>query len=268
MALAAGSYRFGPDNATLSVRTGRTGAAAKAGHDLLLHVTGWDAALEIAAGPGGSSLVLDADSTSMRVREGTGGMQALGDDDKANIEQTIDDEVLKGQAIGFRSTSVEVAEDGGRLEVNGDLTLAGTTHPISFGVAVDADGTLRGSVVVKQSDWDMKPYSALFGALKVADEVEVAIDASTRSADPRRVPEEPKRARSVARRRRLRAPDLDPAVSSFLWALFFFGYLVLGMAAVGVSFAVALLPALAAAVAIFVFVRRRGGEPEGAGQSR
>ena len=117
MALAAGSYRFGPDNATLSVRTGRTGAAAKAGHDLLLHVTGWDAALEIAAGPGGSSLVLDADSTSMRVREGTGGMQALGDDDKANIEQTIDDEVLKGQAIGFRSTSVEVADDGGRLEV-------------------------------------------------------------------------------------------------------------------------------------------------------
>ena len=133
---------------------------------------------------------------------------------------------------------------------------------------MDADGTLRGSVVVKQSDWDMKPYSALFGALKVADEVEVAIDASTRSADPRRVTEEPKRARSVARRRRLRAPDLDPAVSSFLWALFFFGYLVLGMAAVGVSFAVALLPALAAAVAIFVFVRRRGGEPEGAGQSR
>jgi Flp pilus assembly protein TadB len=126
---------------------------------------------------------------------------------------------------------------------------------------------LRGAAVVKQTDWGMKPYSALFGALKVADEVEVAIDASTRSADPRRVTEEPKGARSVARRRRLRAPDLDPAVSSFLWALFFFGYLVLGMAAVGVSLAVALLPALAAAVAIFVFVRRRG-EPEGAGQSR
>ena len=32
-------------------------------------------------------------------------MQALGDDDKANIEQTIDDEVLKRQAITFRSTA-------------------------------------------------------------------------------------------------------------------------------------------------------------------
>ena len=34
-------------------------------------------------------------------------MQALDDDDMANIEQTIDDEVLKGAVIVFRSTSVE-----------------------------------------------------------------------------------------------------------------------------------------------------------------
>jgi polyisoprenoid-binding protein YceI len=268
MALAAGTYRFGPENATLSVRTGRTGAAAKAGHDLLLHVTAWQATLEVGDGSAGSSLVLEADATSMRVQEGTGGMQALDDDDKANIEQTIDDEVLMGQAIGFRSTSVVVAGDDGRLEVSGDLTLSGTTHPIAFDVAVDADGMLRGTIVVEQSDWGMKPYSALFGTLKVADEVEVTIDASTRSADPRSVTGDPERPRSVARRRRLRAPALDPAVSSFLWALFFFGYLVLGMAAVGVSLAVALVLALVAAVAIFVFVRRRGGEPEGAGQSR
>ena len=212
MALAAGTYRFGPENATLSVRTGRTGAAAKAGHDLLLHVTAWHATLEVAGGSAGSSLVLDADATSMRVREGTGGMQALDDDDKANIEQTIDDEVLKGLAIGFRSTSVEVAADDGRLEVNGDLTLVGTTHPIAF-----ERGGRRGRHAARRPpsssrrDWGMKPYSALFGALKVADEVEVAIDASTRSADPRRVTEEPDRSRSVARRRRLRAPVLDPA---------------------------------------------------------
>ena len=31
---------------------------------------------------------------------------------------------------------------------------------------------------VKQTDWRIKPYSALFGTLKVADVVEVAIDAS------------------------------------------------------------------------------------------
>ena len=31
--------------------------------------------------------------------------------------------------------------------------------------------------MVKQTEWGMKPYTALFGALKVADEVRVEIDA-------------------------------------------------------------------------------------------
>ena len=79
--------------------TGRTGAAAKAGHNLLLHVTGVGGDARGRADDRRSSLVLDADATSLRVREGTGGMQALDDDDKANIEQTIDDEILQGQAI-------------------------------------------------------------------------------------------------------------------------------------------------------------------------
>ena len=39
-------------------------------------------------------------------------MKALDEDDKAGIRETIDDEILKGQAIEFRSTSVEPAPDG------------------------------------------------------------------------------------------------------------------------------------------------------------
>ena len=37
---------------------------------------------------------------------------------------------------------------------------------------------LTGSAAVKQTDWRIKPYSALFGTLKVADVVEVSIDAT------------------------------------------------------------------------------------------
>ena len=54
-------------------------------------------------------------------------------------------------------------------------------------------------------------------------------------------------------------PLVDPKISSAVWALVFFLYLWLGMAAVGVSLVVALLPALVAAGAIFLFVRSRGG---------
>ena len=153
------------------MRTGRTGAAAKAGHDLLIHVIGWEATLEVGDDP---SIVLEVDPTSLRVRDGTGGMQPLGYEDKASIEQTIDDEVLLRRNIEFRSTSVESAD--GRISVEGELTLVGETRPIAFDLAVGDGGRLSGSVVVTQSNWGMTPYSGLFGALKVADDVEVGIE--------------------------------------------------------------------------------------------
>jgi polyisoprenoid-binding protein YceI len=103
-------------------------------------------------------------------------MQALGEDDKASIRETIDEDVLKREPLEFRSTSVEVSSDGGRITVQGDLTLVGTTRPIAVELTVGDAGRLSGSVTIKQTDWGISPYSALFGALKVADDVEVAID--------------------------------------------------------------------------------------------
>ena len=175
MSLQAGSYKLGPDDGTLSVHTGRTGAAAKAGHDLVIDVTAWEATLRVGDSPADTSVELEADATSLHVREGTGGMQSLGDDDKANIRTTIHDDVLKGHPIAFRSTAV--TGDDARLSVHGELTLVGTTRPLAFDVDVGDDGRLRATAVLKQSDWGMKPYSTLFGALKVADDVRVEIDA-------------------------------------------------------------------------------------------
>ncbi len=182
MSIQPGTHTFGPENGTLSVRTGRTGAAAKAGHNLLIHVTDWQATLEVGEDPAQTSIVLAADATSLRVREGKGGMQALGDDDIANIEETIDDEVLKRQRIEFRSTAVQIAADGSRIGVQGELTLVGEARPIAFDLTVGDGGKLSGTVVIKQTDWGIKPYSTLFGALKVVDEVEIAIDAGPPSS--------------------------------------------------------------------------------------
>jgi hypothetical protein len=175
VSLGALTYRLGPDDGTLSVRTKRTGAAAKAGHNLLIEVTSWEATIELGKA---TSIALEVDGGSLRVREGTGGMQALGDDDKENIRQTIDDEVLMGERIRFRSTEVKPATSSAGLDVQGDLTLLGETRPIGFDVEVTGEGTLHAVAVVKQSEWGMKPYTGLFGALKVVDEVEVGIDAT------------------------------------------------------------------------------------------
>jgi len=176
MSLQPGTYELGPADGTLSVKTSRTGSAAKAGHDLLIHVTAWHATLVVGADSAQSSLALEADATALHVREGTGGMQKLGDDDRASIRETIDDDVLKRKPIEFRSTAVQA--DGDRWTVQGELTLVGRTAPLSFDLTMGEDGTVSGSAVVKQSDWGIKPYSALFGALKVADEVVVAVEAN------------------------------------------------------------------------------------------
>ncbi len=181
MSIQPGTYRLGPADGTLSVRTERTGAAAKAGHNLLLHVTTWEATLVVADDPAASTLELTADGGSLRVIEGTGGLQALGDDDKVDIRKTIDEDVLKRQGVTFTSTAVSAAADGSGLSVQGDLTLRGTTRPLTFDVAVDG-GKLGATAVIKQSDWKVKPYSALFGALKVVDEVKVSIDATLPTA--------------------------------------------------------------------------------------
>jgi polyisoprenoid-binding protein YceI len=173
MSLPAGSYTLNSANGTLSVRTGRGGAAARAGHDLLIAVGAWEGVLELAEDPSASSVTLTADASSMRVLEGTGGMSKLDDDDKVGIKQTIDDDVLKGTTIAFESS--RVTADGDRLAVDGELELLGRRKPLSFTIALDGHH-LTGSATVKQTAWDMKPYSALFGTLKVSDEVVVAVD--------------------------------------------------------------------------------------------
>ncbi len=175
MSITPGTYRLGPDTGTLSVKTGRSGAIAKVGHDLLIEVGAWTATAEIGADPDASALELSADSRSLTVREGTGGMNALDDDDLANITQTIDEEVLKGTAIVFRSRSVRSSGEG-RLSAEGDLELWGSARPVAFDLSLDDDLHLSGEAVIKQTDWGVKPYTALFGTLKVADEVKILVD--------------------------------------------------------------------------------------------
>jgi hypothetical protein len=175
-----GTYELGPGDGELRVATGKGGAAARAAHNLSIVVARWQATLVLGSEPSATSMSLTADSRSLKVLAGTGGMTALGDDDKAGIGQTIDEEVLRGGAIAFRSTEVSADGGPGRLRVRGELELAGGAQSIEFELAVSDDGRVTGTATVTQTAHGMKPYSALFGTLKVTDEVGVEIDAQLR----------------------------------------------------------------------------------------
>jgi polyisoprenoid-binding protein YceI len=92
------------------------------------------------------------------------------------IAKTINEEILKGAVVEFASSNVELRE--GSVGASGELELMGRRHPIAFTLSLDGTGRLTGATTLKQSDWGLKPYSTLFGTLKVADEVQIEIDAN------------------------------------------------------------------------------------------
>lgn len=173
---------LGPANGSLTVHTSRQGMAARAGHDLVIDVERWDATLD-ASGLNGT-----IDASSLAVREGHGGVKALSDSDKAEIKKNLAEKVLKtaqNPQIAFASDPLSAPPDGA-WTVNGRLTLVGVTNPIEMAVAVtstDSEVLLTTSVTIVQSQFGIKPFSAMLGALKVADAVELRGEARIAKAD-------------------------------------------------------------------------------------
>lgn len=174
VSLRPGRHKLGPDSGSVQVFTYREGMAQKVGHDLIIDVGGWDAALEVDREGAPPSVALEVDSRSLRVREGLHGVKPLTDKDRASIHRDIEEKILRGQPISFHSTTVE--RTGDTLAVNGNLAIAGTERPASFQLKLEADGRVTGRLSVTQSEWGIKPYRAFMGALKVRDTVEVMLD--------------------------------------------------------------------------------------------
>jgi len=171
MTIQAGTHEVGPTNGSLKIKTGREGAAAKMGHDLVLGVESWSGKFDVEGG----SVELTADPGSIAVLEGSGGAKPLSDKDKGDIKKSISGKVLGSSQITFKSSSVE--DNGGQMIVKGDLSIAGKSSSVSVPMTVGGDGTVSGSVKLNQGDFGIKQFSAMMGALKVKTDVEVVVEA-------------------------------------------------------------------------------------------
>ena len=157
----------------MQVRTYREGLAQKVGHDLIIDVGQWEAVAEVGEDGTLAAAQLDADPRSLQVRDGLHGIKPLTEKDRGSIGKIIN-EKLRGGPIVFRSTAVEARS--GALTVRGELELAGTRRPASFDLTAAADGRVRGTLPLTQSEWGIKPYRGMMGALKVHDTVDVILD--------------------------------------------------------------------------------------------
>jgi polyisoprenoid-binding protein YceI len=175
MAIRPGEHRVDPAHGTLEVRTYRDGVAQKIGHDLIIEVRDWSATVVVGEDGAVTAVTLEAEPGSLHAREGLRGVKPLSDRDRAEIRKNIDEKILGRAPIEFRSTAVEAGD--GRLIVEGELTLAGTTRSATFELSLAPTGHVSGTLPVTQSEWGIKPYRGLMGALKVRDEVEIVLDA-------------------------------------------------------------------------------------------
>lgn len=85
----------------------------------------------------------------------------------------------KHQKINFKLVSADVTQQGGQylIKATGNLTIAGVTKSVVLmanGV-MNSDKliTVTGSKKIKMSEWQIKPPSFMFGAMKVGDEVTI-----------------------------------------------------------------------------------------------
>jgi hypothetical protein len=99
-------------------------------------------------------------------------------DTRAKIQETmLGPQVLDADRfpeIDFKSTAVE-AKGRGRWLVRGDLDLHGQTHPVAVDVT-RKDDVYRGTAVVKQTEFGIKPVSIAGGTVNVKDEVKIEFE--------------------------------------------------------------------------------------------
>ncbi len=163
----------------LTLHTGRAGVGSRVGHDLTLRVGRWSAQADLDDAGDLSALRLVAALDSLEVLRGDGGLKPLSEKDKKTILANAMD-TMKARAhpeLSLDAPDLRVA--AGQSRITGQVSVAGATRPQIVDLTVTRAG---GQVQVQvrcdlvQSDFGIKPYSGMLGALKVRDAVEVRAD--------------------------------------------------------------------------------------------
>ena len=165
---------FGPDSGTLQLHTGVEGKAARLGHDLVLALSDWSAEADLTDGAP-TAVRLRAGLASFAVQSGSGGAKPLSEKDRATIRKNALGAMRadKHPEITFSSTSIKPSDSG--FQVDGELSVGGQTRSVTVELVV-AGQALTAHASVIQTQFDVTPYSAMLGALRLRDRVDIALD--------------------------------------------------------------------------------------------
>jgi len=168
--------RYTQNDAEALVFTFKDGLLSKVAHDLKVRVNRFSVDFD----PAAAKVTAEFDPSSLEVvnavRDGAEDPKALSGGDKDKIASQIQKEVLETGShpkIQFTSTKVARRPDGG-YSITGDLTLHGTTRPISAETRVEG-GKQVAEIELHQPDFGIEPFKAMMGTLKVKPAVRVRV---------------------------------------------------------------------------------------------
>ena len=169
-------------HATCHVLTFKEGLLSAVAHDLRLRV----GRLSIDLDPSARSVRATFDPTSIAVECAMkGGREAPGtlrDKDRRDVVKNIEKDVLhprKHREIRFEGSWSGDAP----TEVEGTLALHGKSRRVRVGLRRDGDAVV-GEVTLHQPDFGIRPFSALFGTLKIKPDVRVVLRLPASAALP------------------------------------------------------------------------------------
>jgi hypothetical protein len=173
---APGRYAFDRDNTLVKVFIFKApNLMSRFAHDLELHNDLIDGTVEIE--DDGANVEATVDLWNLRVIE-----RLLSAKDRAEAERLMRTKILKRRNVGKARFKGRLAPEGGRPVAHGELSLVGGRRrrvALPFEIVSVEEGGFRASLrhELMQTDYGIRPFTAMMGLLKLQDRMVVEIEA-------------------------------------------------------------------------------------------
>jgi polyisoprenoid-binding protein YceI len=181
-------YRLDPEHSRFTVQAFAAGLLAFVGHSPTFAVRDFSGQVQLMPDSLTESRVeVAARAASLQL------LDRASAHDRAEIEERMQREVLAVNAfpeIRFHSTAVAAepqGEDQYLLRIGGQLTLRGVTNPLQIGLVLQlySDGLrAMGQFPLRMSAYRIAPITALGGAIRLKDQLQVSCDFAAWKEEP------------------------------------------------------------------------------------
>lgn len=162
------------DCVVCEVLTRREGMLSAVGHDLRIRATRSAWVVDVARGIVTASIDTASLQVASAMKHDRDDPGALSESDRQMIDRAMRDDVLEVRRFPEVRVEASFERSGDRAKVKGRVTLRGETRPFEAEAAREGEWWAA-SCALDQTDFGIRPYTAMLGALKVRREVVVRV---------------------------------------------------------------------------------------------